>query len=129
MSVLPVVDDRDTGGFFQAAAEGRLTVRRCTGCDAVLHMPVSYCRHCGSTEGRWDEVAPTGRVYSYTVVTHQVHPDFAVPYTVVLIELDDVPEARLVGRIDGRADVHIGLRLVAELGGPVPTWRPRAEPT
>jgi hypothetical protein len=37
--LLPVVDDRDTGGFFEAARRGVLAVRRCSGCDAVLHMP------------------------------------------------------------------------------------------
>lgn len=126
MGVLPVVDDIDTAGFFRA---GRLVVRRCDACDAVLHMPMAYCRHCGtfsgSVTGRWAEVAPVGRIYSHTVVTHQVHPDFPVPYTVILVELDELPEVRFVGRLDGRPDVYIGLPVVAEFddGTPLPTWR------
>jgi uncharacterized OB-fold protein len=122
VAVLPVVDDIDTAGFFQS---GRLVVRRCDGCDAVLHMPVAYCRQCGSFAGRWAEVPPLGRIYSYTVVTHQVHPDFPAPYTVILVELDEVPEVRLVGRLDGRPDVYIGQPVVAEFtdGTPLPIWR------
>ena len=106
----PVVDDRDTGGFFAAAAAGRLVIRMCNGCDAVLHMPRAYCHQCGSWDGRWQEVAGTGTVYSWTVVDHQVHPSFPVPYTVVLVELDEV-RARLIGHLPGTPDLHIGQAL------------------
>jgi len=128
MRVVPIFDDIDTGGFFRAAADGQLAVRRCASCETVLHMPVGYCRNCGSFEGHWSPVVPQGRIYSYTVVTHQVHPDFPVPYTVLLIELDDVPEVRLVGRLEGRQDVRIGQRVVADFipvadDAAFPTWR------
>jgi uncharacterized OB-fold protein len=103
-TVVPVVDDRDTGGFFDAARAGRLVVRRCNGCDALLHMPRAYCAGCGSWDGRWQPVAGTGTVCSWTVVEHQVHPAYLVPYTIVLVELDDVPAARFVGRLDGAHD-------------------------
>lgn len=127
VAVVPAVDDVDTAGFFHAAAEGRLTVRRCNGCNAVLHMPVGYCRHCGSFEGRWAEVQPAGTIYSHTVVTHQVHPEFPVPYTVILVELDELPEVRLVGRLAGRPDIYIGQPVVAEFAqvsddAALPTW-------
>jgi uncharacterized OB-fold protein len=127
MTVIPTVDDHDTAGFFQAAADGRLVVRRCSSCTAVLHMPVSYCT-CGSFDVDWVEVAPAGRIYSYAVVSHQVHPDFPVPYTVILVELSDVPEVRLIGHLDGRPDVYIGQPVVAEMralphGAALPTWR------
>jgi uncharacterized OB-fold protein len=130
MAVIPAVDDLDTAGWFRAAAEGHLAVCRCSTCDAVLHMPVAYCRHCGGFDGRWTEVAPAGRIYSYTVVTHQVHPDFPVPYTVILVELDELPEVRLVGRLDGRPGVFIGQPVVAEFlelsdNAALPNWRLR----
>ncbi len=128
MAVLPVVDDLDTAGFFRAAADGRLAVCRCAGCGAVLHMPVGYCRHCGAFAPQWTEVSPAGRIYSYTVVTHQVHPDFPVPYTVILVELDELPEVRLAGRLDGRPEVYIGQPVTADFTTPadgvaLPTWR------
>ena len=99
--LLPVDDDLDTGGFFEAARRGELAVRRCNGCDAVLHVPRAYCRHCGSWEGRWEVVDGAATLHSWTVVTHQVHPAYPVPYTVVLVDLDALPGTRLVGSLDG----------------------------
>ena len=75
---MPVTDDLDTGGFFEAA-RGELAIRMCNGCDAVLHVPVAYCYRCGSWENRWQVVAGTGRLYSWTVVAHQVHPPTRCP--------------------------------------------------
>jgi uncharacterized OB-fold protein len=127
--LLPVVDDPDTGGFFEAARHGQLAVRMCNGCDAVLHMPRAYCRHCGSWDGRWQPVAGRGTVYSWSVIEHQVHPDYPVPYTVILVELDDHPSVRLIGQLPGRPELHIGQHLEVwfeELadGVVLPQWRP-----
>jgi len=134
VTVLPAVDDVDTAGHFAAAADGRLAVRRCATCDAVLHLPVAYCRHCGNVGDRWVDVAPVGRIYSYTVVTHQVHPDFPVPYTVLLIELEELPEVRLIGHLEGRPEVYVGQPVAAEFKrlsatAGVPVWRLRDERT
>ncbi len=70
-----------------------------------------------------------GRVYSWTVVAHQVHPAFPAPYTLVLVELDDHPEARMVGSIPGRHDFVAGQQMEAwfeTVGEDVvlPQWRP-----
>jgi len=46
--IVPVDDDHDTGGFWDAAKRGQLVVRRCDGCGAVLNVPVAYCHACGS---------------------------------------------------------------------------------
>lgn len=129
--LLPVDDDIDTGGFFEAARRNELVIRMCNGCDAVLHMPRAYCRTCGSWDGRWQAVAGTGSVYSWTVVEHQVHPAYPVPYTTVLVELDDVP-ARLVGYLEGKPELtagqpmHVWFETVAE-GVVLPQWAPAEE--
>jgi uncharacterized OB-fold protein len=125
---LPVVDDLDTGGFFEAARRHELVVRMCNGCDAVLQMPVAYCRTCGSWETRWQPTSGQGRVYSWTVVAHQVHPAFPAPYTLVLVELDDHPEARVVGSIPGRHEFVAGQKMEVwfeTVGNDVvlPQWR------
>jgi len=106
--LLPVVDDPDTGGFFAAAADGTLAILHCATCGAVLHMPRAFCQTCGGFDTQWRAVAPRGTVYSYTVVTHQVHPLFPAPYTIVLVELDALPGVRLVGHLDGRPQITIG---------------------
>lgn len=110
---MPVIDDLDTGGFFEAAARGELTVCACTACGAVLHLPRAYCHRCGSWETTWRPVAGRGRLYSWTTVEHQVHPAFPVPYTIVLVELADEPAARLVGWLPGRPELEPGMEMRA----------------
>ena len=126
--LIPVDDDLDTGGIFAAAKRGQIAVRRCNGCDAVLHVPVAYCRHCGSWDGRWQDVAGRATLYSWTVVEHQVHPAYPVPYTVVVVDLDELPGTHMLGRIDGAPELHAGQPMEAwfeEIGGTVvPQWRP-----
>ena len=106
--LLPVVDDLDTGGFFEAAARGELVLRRCDDCDAVLHVPRMYCRHCRSWNGRWQPVGGSATLYSWTVVAHQVHPAYPTPYTVVLVDLDEAPGTHLVGQVPGTPELHRG---------------------
>jgi uncharacterized protein len=110
---LPVIDDPDTGGFFESAARGELALRACTGCGAVLHLPRAYCHHCGSWETTWRPVAGRGRLYSWTTVEHQVHPAFPVPYTIVLVDLADEPGARLVGWLPGSPELEAGMEMQA----------------
>ncbi len=126
---LPVTEDRDTGGFWAAAREHRLVVRTCAQCGAVLHMPRSYCHSCGTWSEQWTDVAPRGKLYSWSTVEHQVHPGFPVPYTVVLVELDDRPGVRLVGQLPGTPELHAGQAMEAWFDDiddttTVPQWRP-----
>jgi uncharacterized protein len=127
--LLPVGDDRDTGGFFEAARRGELAVRVCSGCGAFLHVPRAYCRTCGSWEGEWRVVAGTGTLHSWTVVDHQVHPGYPVPYTIVLVDLDAAPGVRLVGDLPGSPDLQPGMPMRISFDEPadgvvVPQWKP-----
>ena len=96
---------------------------------------------CGSMQFFTRTVAPTGTVHSYTVVHHAVHPalETSVPYAVVLVALDEVPDVRVVGNLLGVAmsEVAIGLPVEAvweerptEDGTVVllPQWRRRRNP-
>ena len=78
--ILPVDDDRDSGGFFQAAQQRRLVVKRCRSCAAPLHLPRAYCYHCGSWDSAWEEVDGAGTLYAWTVVVRPFHAAYPVPY-------------------------------------------------
>jgi uncharacterized OB-fold protein len=124
---VPVVDDLDTGGFFEAARRGELAIQVCDGCGTVLHLPRAYCRACGSWDTHWQPTSGRGRVYSWTTVDHQVHAAFPVPYTIVLIQLEDVP-ARLVGHLAGAPELTEGQPMemwfeTLDDGVVVPQWR------
>ena len=125
--LVPVLDDVDTAPFFDAARRHELVVQVCNGCGALLHLPRAYCAECGSWDSRWQVTSGRGRVYSWTVVEHQVHPSMPVPYTIVLVELDDYPAARFVGKIAGAVDLTAGQVVHAEFeelepGIVLPRW-------
>jgi hypothetical protein len=127
--ILPVDFDRDTGPFFEAARQGRLVYRICKACGKGIHMPTQFCGNCGKNDTDWRESSGTGKVFSWTTVTDQVHPAYQVPYTIVVVSLDDAPEVRLIGTIPGHAELKAGqsMKVVfdADFGPPgLPQWRP-----
>ena len=104
-------------------------MRRCDDCGAVLHVPRAYCRTCGSWDGQWRPVAGTGRLVLVDRAEHQVHPAYPVPYTIVLVDLDDVPGVRLVGHLDGAPELTDGKPMRVRFdqladGVVLPHWEP-----
>ena len=106
---LPDLSEPDTGAFWQAAQDGRLTYQVCSDCEQVVFYPRAHCAHCGSHDLRVLNSAGHGRVYSYTVIRHTYDPAFRgdVPYIVALVDLAEgfrllthlraEPEAAVVG--------------------------------
>ena len=125
----PAEWDRDTGPFFAAARDRRLVWQRCNGCGRGNHVPAPGCRFCGGTDLNWVAARGTGRLYAWTTVAHQVHPAWPVPYTVVIVALDEAPEVRLTGWLPGAPDLHEGQPMQVwfeEIGQDriLPNWRP-----
>ena len=127
--LVPNTTDRDTRGFFDAAASDRLVYRACNGCGHALHPPTAHCPYCHGSDTAWREAKGTGRLHSWTTVWHAAYPAFKTPYTLVLVELDEAPEVRLVGRIDGEPTLSPGMRMIVwfetlDGGAVLPQWRP-----
>lgn len=126
---LPVVDDEETAGFWQAATKHRLVVRTCNTCGTKLHLPKSYCHRCGSWDVGWRDVRPAGSVYSWTVLHHTIHEAFPAPCTIVLVALDEDPSIRFIGQIPGAAELYEGMPMRVrfediEPGVTLPQWEP-----
>ena len=97
---------------------GALAVQRCTSCATLQHPPEEICHACGAMSFDTKTLAPTGTVYSYTVCHYAANNALAsaVPYTVVLVSLDDAPHIRVVGNLVGEQGgdgVRIGMPVVA----------------
>src|SRR5882757_9202218 len=103
--MIPNTQDHDTAGFFAAAAEGRLVYRACGDCGRGLHPPTAHCPFCGGWNTGWRDAKGTGTLHSWTTVHQSVHPAYPAPYTLVLVALDDTPDVRLMGRIDGEPEL------------------------
>ena len=127
--LLPYTTDRETQGFFEAAAEDRLVYKACNDCNHALHPPSAHCPYCGGWNTAWRDASGRGKLHTWTTVTHQIHPGFPAPYTVVVVELDDAPEVRLMGRLDGEPELTAGMPMQVWFehtpeGPTLPQWRP-----
>jgi uncharacterized OB-fold protein len=116
--------DPDSQGYWDALAEGRIALCRCTECGTWMHPPLERCRRCGGPT-QFDTVAGSGRIFSLIVMHRASVPGQGDgPYAIGTIDLDGVEGARLTGRIVGPepADIHVGDRVAGRIV-PVPGGR------
>ncbi|HEX6311725.1 MAG TPA: Zn-ribbon domain-containing OB-fold protein [Acidimicrobiia bacterium] len=103
--------------WYALLAAGELRFQRCTGCGRWRHPPRHLCPDCGSGGWEWARVSGHGTVFSWTVTHQALHPAFAdaLPYAVVVVELDE--GVRVVSGTRGiePADLHLDLPVQAEV--------------
>lgn len=107
--LIPINDnDTEYKGYFEAAQEHRLVVKKCLGCNLLRGEPGAGCPWCYSLKWAWETVSGKGTIYSYQIVAHTVVPGFRewAPFPIVLVELD---EQR------GKPTEYDGLRITANL--------------
>ncbi len=101
------IPDRDTQPFWEAQNNHELKFQKCSRCAHVRYLPGPLCPECRSFEFEWTASSGRGVIYSYTVVRHQTHPAFSVPYTIVLVEMEEGP--RVIAQLRAPEDaVAIG---------------------
>lgn len=103
--------------FWEATRRHELVVQRCNRCAAFQFGPEWICHQCLGTDIGWHRVSGEGTIYSWERVWHPVHRALAqaCPYIVVLVELPDAGNVRMVGNLlgDPRQQVTIGARVEA----------------
>ncbi len=89
--------------FWTALRAHQLKLQRCNGCDRWQWGPEWICHRCLGDELRFELTEPVGVIYSYERVWHPVHPALKEqgPYLVVLVELPQADNVRLVGNLLG----------------------------
>lgn len=105
--------DRDTAPFWEAQNNHQLVFQRCSDCGKVRYPVAPICPDCLSFAFQWIPSSGQGTIYSYTVVEHQTHPAFPVPYTVLLVEMEEGPRviARLRAPEDAAFDIGTPVRV------------------
>ena len=112
--------------------EGVLRVQRCRECQTYVFIPEPFCTECQSEELEWVESSGRGTLYSMTTVYRPQRPEFEVPYTVAIVELEEgwhmltnlvdcPPEEMRVG-----LPVEVTFRRMSE-EVTLPLFRPRAD--
>jgi uncharacterized OB-fold protein len=111
--------------FFDAAAQGKLLVKRCTACGEFHFYPRPLCPFCFSDRTEWVEAAGTGTIYSFSV-TRRAGP---IPYAIAYVTLDEGP-TMMTNIADCDLDaIRIGQRVrvvfkPTDGGPPVPMFAP-----
>jgi uncharacterized OB-fold protein len=139
VSTIPRTDlpepDAFTQPYWDAAAEGRLLLRRCDGCGRAHHYPREFCPHCWSEDVRWERASGRATLYTWSVVHANDLPPFRerVPYVAAVVQLDEGPRL-MTTLIDCdpahlRPDMPVSADFAsftsnAEPGPPVPVFRP-----
>ncbi|MFF6915414.1 OB-fold domain-containing protein [Streptomyces sp. NPDC012466] len=85
--------DAFTQAYWDAAAEGRLLIRRCGACRRAHHYPREFCPHCWSEDVRWETASGRATLYTWSVVHRNDLPPFPerVPYVAAVVELAEGP--------------------------------------
>jgi len=107
----PMPDGLDAP-FWEGTKRHKLLTQRCQACSSFQFGPEWICHKCRSGEIAWVECSGRGKVYAFERVWHPVHKALkdSVPYLIVLVELPDAGNVRMVGNLlgDPRQDVKIG---------------------
>src|SRR3954469_5179726 len=76
----------ETQAYWDAAAKGKLLVRKCTSCGQLHHYPRTICPFCFSDKTEWVEASGKGTIYSYSVMRRA-----PVPYAMAYVTLAEGP--------------------------------------
>ncbi|WP_369223384.1 Zn-ribbon domain-containing OB-fold protein [Streptomyces sp. R39] len=118
--------DAFTRPYWEAAAEGRLLLRRCGSCGRAHHYPREFCPHCWSEDVSWERAAGRATLYTWSVVHRNDLPPFGdrVPYVAAVVDLAEGPRmmTELVAADPGT--LRAGLELEVAFRGGVPVFRP-----
>ena len=115
----------ETKPFWDAAAEGRFLIKRCTGCGQAHWYPRNLCPFCMSPETVWEESPGEGVIYTYSVM----HRSQTGPYAIGYVTLNEGP-AVLTNFVGVAPDgLSIGMKVKVRFkptdgGPPVPVFAP-----
>lgn len=117
--------------YWEALESGRLELPRCASCGHWRWPAPFRCPDCGSSQIKWLEIEPEGRVFTWTRAWHAFDgtESFPHPYVAALIELPQAGGIRLLGRFDESSGAPvIGAKVGGEpikteaFGRHVPAW-------
>ncbi|MFF8906580.1 Zn-ribbon domain-containing OB-fold protein [Streptomyces olivaceoviridis] len=118
--------DALTRPYWEAAARGRLLVRRCGACGRAHHYPREFCPYCWSEEVAWEEASGRATLYTWSAVHRNDLPPFTgrVPYLAAVVDLAEGPRM-MTELVDCPQDgPRAGMPLEVAFRDGVPVFRP-----
>ena len=126
MRTLPAPEvNVETQAFWDAAAEGRLLIKRCGACEQPHYYPRALCPFCLSADTRWEQAAGVGTIYSLSTMRRGKD----APYTLAYVTLDEGPAVLTNIASDDPDALAIGQRVrvrfaASEGSSPYPMFAP-----
>ena len=120
----PPAVSAETQAYWDAAARGKLLVKKCTSCGQAHHYPRTICPFCFSDKTEWIEASGKGTIYSFSIM-RVAKPPYAIAY----VTLEEGPRL-MTNIVDADFDaLRIGQKVAVtfvetEPGLPVPFFRP-----
>ncbi|MCL8016297.1 Zn-ribbon domain-containing OB-fold protein [Streptomyces sp. AS02] len=119
--------DAFTQTYWDAAAQGRLLVRRCRTCGRAHHYPREFCPHCWSEDVDWEPASGRAALYTWSVVHRNDLPPFGArtPYVAAVVDLAEGPRmmTEVVECGDG-SRLRAGAQLEVAFRDGMPVFRP-----
>jgi uncharacterized OB-fold protein len=113
---MTVIPSSTTGIFWAACNEGKLLLSHCDACGRSFYYPRTGCPFCGGEALSWRASTGLGSVFTYSHVELALATEWEslIPYTVLLVDLDE--GVRMLSRLVGsdHRDVQIGDRVCVE---------------
>ncbi|MER7108447.1 Zn-ribbon domain-containing OB-fold protein [Streptomyces sp. NPDC000229] len=105
--------DPFTRPYWDAAAEGRLLIRRCGACGRAHHYPREFCPHCWEDDVTWERASGRATLYTWSVVHRNDLPPFGArtPYTAAVVDLAEGPRMMTEVVECAEAELRIGMPL------------------
>ena len=102
---IPLVD------YLALEPEPHLVAHECTACGARFFDRRNACAHCFGTEFRAAEVATTGEVRAFTIVSLAA-PGIPVPFVAAVVDCDGTSvRANVVNTEPDPEHVHVGMKV------------------
>jgi len=114
-SMPPPLANATTLPFWQAAAQHRLVVQRCTSCEHTRLPPAPICPECRSADSDWKEISGRGEVYTYTIVHRAIAAGQPLPTIIAVIALDDAGGVRMISNLVGVDPGGVAIGMPVEL--------------
>jgi uncharacterized OB-fold protein len=99
--------------YNEALKQGRLLGLKCRTCGAITVPPKIACRQCTGTELDIMELKGSGRIRTFTTVRVAAEGrEGEVPYTIVMVELEEGPW--IMGNLDGIDPLAASMELIGK---------------
>ena len=97
--------------YNEALKENRLLGLKCQSCGTITVPPKIVCRQCASPNMDIIELKGTGKIRTFTTVyVASEGREEEIPYTIMLVELDDGPW--IMGNLDGIDPTQVTMELI-----------------